>query len=89
MKALKPLRWVIGSDGFGGYFGALFADDVVAFENASYGNAIYVMGIEWQQNSQMSRVELLNSADADFTRIPHTKNWMIRLEIEIGRRLTF
>lgn len=75
---LKPTNFIKGTSGFRNYFGALFADDLVVFENLEYGNAIYVMYEDWQELSQKSRTELLSSSH-DFDRVLHTTKWKARL----------
>lgn len=75
---LGPRNFVAGTSGFSRYFGAQFADDLVVFENVSYGNAAYVMFDEWERLSQLSRVELLAS-DEHFVRVPHANSWERRL----------
>lgn len=80
-------NWLVGTDGFSRYFGAQFAEEVVVFENTRYGNAMYVMGKGWKENSRLSRLELLGAPDADYTRIPHRGNWSLRLQAELRRRL--
>ena len=87
LLSLKPTKLVVGTDNFERYFGALITDNLVVFENAIYGNAMYVMGLDWQANSQRARVELLSSASADFTRITHTGSWQVRLQREVKERL--
>lgn len=67
------------------YFGAKFSDELVVFENIRYGNAIYVLGENWETLSKLSRTELLQSTN-DYTRICHSKNWKARLRAEIDAR---
>lgn len=80
MQRLRPEAFVTGTDGFLRYFGAKFGDDFVAFENARYGNALYVMYENWQQLSQKSRIELLAGDQDSFDRIVHGKGWVQQLE---------
>lgn len=75
MSRLKPEAYIAGADGFLRYFGAKFGDDLVAFENIRYGNAIYVMYEAWQDLSKRSRVELLTGSRDSFTRIEHRDGW--------------
>ena len=81
LARLKPLQFVQGTSEFRHYFGALFADDLVVFENIEYGNAIYIMFASWQEMSQKSRTELLARNPDEFIRIPHTKTWKLRLHM--------
>lgn len=79
-QKLKPTSYIRGQGGFGSYFGALFADDLVVFENLRYGNAIYVLYENWEDISKRSRLELLRDSDALFDRIPHVADWQDRLK---------
>lgn len=74
LAGLRPESYVSGTSGFARYFGALFGNDFVAFENLRYGNALYVMYDNWAELSQWSRRELLQS-DEDYVRIPHAGTW--------------
>lgn len=80
MSKLKPEAFITGTDGFLRYFGAKFGDDFVAFENARYGNALYVMYENWEALSQKSRVELLNGDSDSFDRIIHQAGWIEQLQ---------
>lgn len=66
LRQLKPVNFIRGTNGFRNYFGALFADDLVVFENVEYGNAIYVMYENWAELSQKSRLELLALSDRNY-----------------------
>jgi hypothetical protein len=72
---LKPEAFIAGTDGFLRYFGAKFADDLVVFENARYGNALYVMHEDWEALSRRSRIDLLAGPRDSFERIEHRKGW--------------
>lgn len=84
LQSLRPTSFIRGTNGFRNYFGAMFADNLVIFENIDYGNAIYVMYENWQELSQKSRVELLASQQS-FKRIVHTRHWKQRLRAEIKK----
>jgi hypothetical protein len=88
MAKLKPEAYIAGNDGFLRYFGAKFSDELVAFENVRYGNAIYLMFESWPELSRRSRVELLNGPRDSFERIEHRKGWKARLAalIRVRRR---
>jgi hypothetical protein len=86
VEGLHPQDFVVGLSGFRRYFGARFSSDLIVLENVQYGNAIYVMGADWQELSQLSRTELLRRAEADFTRIPHVSGWQSRLRSEVAKR---
>jgi len=66
---------------------AIIRDDVVVFENAEYGNAIYVMNQQWEALTKLSRTDLLNAIDSRVTRIIHTTGWETRLFQEVSKRL--
>lgn len=79
MHRLKPEAYITGTDGFLRYFGAKFGDDFVAFENARYGNALYIMYDGWEALSQRSRIELLAGDRDSYDRIEHRKGWIDQL----------
>ena len=56
---LKPKRYIQGRGGMNRYIGALFANDLVVFENVRYGNAPYVLYGKWEEISKRSRIDLL------------------------------
>lgn len=84
MSRLKPEAYIAGTDGFLRYFGAKFGDDFVVFENARYGNAIYIMYEAWAELSKRSRVELLAGPTDSFSRIKHRKGWEARLKVAVA-----
>ena len=54
--AKLPVEKLIkGTNSFSSYIGALYADDLVVFENMNYGNALYVLYDDWQDVSKRSR----------------------------------
>jgi hypothetical protein len=79
MAKLQPTAFIAGTNGFLRYFGAMFGDDLVAFENLMYGNALYVMYEDWKSLSQRSRVDLLKGPRDGFDRIEHREGWDDRL----------
>jgi len=87
-ERLKPTVYLRGQGGFGSYFGAQFADDLVVFENLRYGNAIYVLYENWEDVSKRSRLDLLRDNDALFDRIPHVADWQDRLRALIRFQLS-
>ena len=82
---LKPQRFIQGRGGMNRYVGALFADDLVVFENVRYGNALYVLYDDWHEISQRSRVDLLKARDANFDRFVHRPGWQDALTIHIRK----
>lgn len=84
---LNPTAFIRGQGGFGSYFGAQFAEDLVVFENLKYGNAIYILYEDWAAISQRSRLELLRDHDASFDRIVHSPDWKNQLTTLLQKRL--
>lgn len=74
-EKLKPTHFISGTSGFARYFGAMYGDDFVVFENIRYGNAMYVMFENWLTLSQKSRIDLLKGDRQGFERIEHRGNW--------------
>jgi hypothetical protein len=72
---LEPTAYLNGIGSFGSYFGALFADDLVVFENLQYGNALYILYADWQGVSKRSRLDLLQGTDENYDRIRHDEGW--------------
>lgn len=87
LHALRPQRFVQGSSGFNRYFGAFFRDDLVVFENLTYGNAAYVFYDNWQERSRCSRLELLAGQGGNFDRVVHRAGWQEKFTKLLRRRL--
>jgi len=86
-----PVEHLIrGAGSFGTYVGALYADDLVVFENVNYGNALYVLYADWQDVSKRSRLDLIKGTSENFDRIVHTDGWQLRftelIEAELKKR---
>lgn len=83
-------HYIRGTGSFGSYIGALYADDLVVFENMNYGNALYVLYDGWQEVSKRSRLELLRGTTERLDRIVHTGGWEDRflrlIEDELDKR---
>lgn len=75
LNQLKPSEFIVGSGMNSHYFGAKFGENIVAFENIDYGNAIYILFDNWMEISQMSRVDILKRHERDYIRIVHKKGW--------------
>lgn len=80
LQKLRPKCFVKGDSGFRRYFGAKFEDDLVAFENVEYGNAMYIMFEDWVELSKKSRIELLRGGGGGFERVVHGKTWEATVE---------
>jgi hypothetical protein len=76
-EKLKPEALIHGTGGFRRYFGAKFTNDLVAFENMEYGNAVYVMLKDWEEASKKTKQELLATGKQgdEFFRFVHTDGW--------------
>ena len=83
LSRLHPTEYIVGSGMNSHYFGAKFGDNIVAFENIDYGNAIYILFDNWQEISQMSRIDILKRHEHDFVRIIHKKGWEKTLKRQI------
>ena len=77
-NSLKPKKFIQGHGGLNRYIGAMFADNLVVFENVRYGNALYVLYDDWADVSQRSRVDLLRTHDVPFDRFVHGAGWNSR-----------
>jgi hypothetical protein len=84
---LPVQQFIKGSGPFGSYVGALYADNLVVFENMNYGNAMYVLYEDWKDVSKRSRLELLRGTTSQFDRIVHTDGWEDRFENLINSEL--
>lgn len=82
-RRFSPTNYIAGTSGFTRYFGAMYGDDFVVFENIRYGNALYVMFKDWRELSKKSRIDLLKGEMDGFERIPHNEGWERRLEAMI------
>lgn len=79
-NSLKPKHFLQGQGGLNSYIGALFADDLVVFENVRYGNALYVLFADWAEVSKRSRIDLLRNGGVPFMRFVHSEDWSIRFK---------
>jgi hypothetical protein len=80
LECLHPTGYIVGSGMNSHYFGAKFGENIVAFENADYGNAIYILFDNWEEISRMSRIDILKRHEQDFIRIVHKKGWEKKLK---------
>lgn len=79
LDRLHPSEYIVGQGMNSRYFGAKFGDNIVAFENADYGNALYILFDNWQEISQMSRIDILKRHERDYIRIIHKDGWEEKL----------
>lgn len=75
LERLHPTEYIIGKGMNSRYFGAKFGENIVAFENVDYGNAVYILFDNWQEISQMSRIDILKRHERDFIRVIHKRGW--------------
>ena len=75
LNRLDPTEYIVGSGMNSRYFGAKFGENIVVFENIDYGNALYILFDNWQEISQMSRIDILKRHERDFIRIIHKDGW--------------
>lgn len=86
-EQFKPVEYLRGMGGNDHYVGAKFADDLVAFENLKYGNALYVLYADWQELSQRPRSELLKLPHSHFDRIVHALGWEQKFAVLMQQEL--
>lgn len=87
LEELGPTCIVEGQNYFERYFGTMFGEEVVVFENLTYGNAVYVMNEKWKDLSKKSRTELIEEDPESVTRIVHRDGWKRRVKQEVRKRL--
>lgn len=75
LNRLHPTEYIVGNGMNSRYFGAKFGENIVVFENIDYGNALYILFDNWQEISQMSRIDILKRHERDFIRIIHKDGW--------------
>lgn len=75
LNRLHPTEYILGSGMNSRYFGAKFGENIVVFENVDYGNALYILFDNWQEISQMSRIDILKRHERDYIRIIHKYGW--------------
>jgi len=77
--ALGPTDIITGSSGFSRYIGAKIQDDLVVLENPIHGNAVYILGSDWEEVSQRTRIDLLRDETAHYDRVVHRDGWQRRM----------
>lgn len=88
LNRLHPTEYIIGSGMNSRYYGAKFGDNIVVFENVDYGNALYILFDNWQEISQMSRIDILKRHERDFIRVIHKNGWEKALKRHIDELKT-
>jgi len=86
-EQFKPMEYLRGMGSNDNYIGAKFADDLLAFENLRYGNALYVLYSDWKELSKRPRSELLKLPSSDFDRIVHSVGWEQRFAVLMQHEL--
>ena len=80
IHSLNPDFKAIGHGGFNDYIVLGFDEPgIYIFECVKYGNAMYIIQDEWQNLSQKSKAELVNSSKL-IDRVVHKKDWADRLD---------
>jgi hypothetical protein len=88
LLSLHPAQFIYGTSGLERYFGASLKDDLVIFENISYGNAIYIMFEDWRELSQRTRTELLSGRyGQNFERVLHKADWKKAVRAIVKERM--
>ena len=75
LNRFHPTEYILGRGMNSRYFGAKFGESIVVFENIDYGNALYILFDNWQEISQMSRIDIVKRHERDFIRIIHKNGW--------------
>lgn len=75
LNRFHPTEYILGRGMNSRYFGAKFGENIVVFENIDYGNALYILFDNWQEISQMSRIDIMKRHERDFVRIIHKDGW--------------
>lgn len=88
IESLNPREYIVGQGMNRNYIGAKFRDDLIIFENIHYGNAIYILFDNWQQLSQMSRIDIIQRSEKDFDRIFHRNGWKETLRYKLFKYLS-
>ena len=74
-----PSATIVGNAGFSDYIAYVFHDrHLVILESVHYGNALYVLGDNWEAISKLTKAEIIHDGLAE-DRIVHTKGWFARL----------
>jgi hypothetical protein len=86
LREQKPIRMIVGTSGMRRYFGAQFSENLVAFENTEYGNALYILFEKWEELSKLTRREIQNRSSDQFVRIVHGADWKAKTKAVISSR---
>lgn len=75
----KPAFTWRGLGGFSDYIAYIFPDrKLVVLESVYYGNALYVLGDDWEDLSKLTKAQIINHQLAE-RRIVHSKDWVQQL----------
>ena len=86
LRSYNPTEIFVGEAGFDDYLAYVFSDrDVVMLESIRKGNALYALGANWRQVSQMSKAEIPGAGPHE-GRIVHSSGWKGRLAAFMARR---
>lgn len=85
--SLKPDDVFIGLEAFDGYVVFFFRKPPIAVMDCPVsGNAIYVLGEDWQSLSHFGKFQILKNHPEVVDRIIHTGDWFSRLQSVIATR---
>lgn len=79
LRDQNPIQIITGSSGMRRYFGAKFSDQLVVFENTTYGNALYILFENWQDLSRLSRSEIQTRSNDQYIRVKHSGDWQDKI----------
>ena len=83
--AHQPSKVYKGNAGFSDYISYIFDEKgIVVLESIYRGNALYILGDNWETISKYSKAEILRN-NLHKIRIIHTKGWKVRLAETLNR----
>jgi hypothetical protein len=84
--AYEPAVTWRGLGGFSDYVAYIFPDrGLVVLESVYYGNALYVLGENWENISQLTKAQIIQHNLAEH-RIVHSKGWVRHLNEALRRK---
>jgi len=79
IRSFEPTSIYRGLAGFSDYIAYTFpSQQIVVLESVFYGNALYVLGDNWEAVSRLTKSEIINGGLA-LERIIHSKGWVANL----------
>jgi len=80
LRNQNPIQIITGSSGMRRYFGAKFSEQLVVFENTTYGNALYILFQNWRDLSRLSRTEIQTRPNDQYIRVKHSGDWQDKMK---------